>query len=90
MKKYILEFPMKNTYIKVSSNPIHVGSLACQYVDKQFTAFGTICIIREDRTSDVESNDVIAVVMSDKASHPLVLVPQEVPNLANLEETKDE
>lgn len=89
MKKYILEFPQKKILMRVSSNPMHIGLLAGQYVDKQFTAFGTICIIREDVHTDCDENDIIAVVVGDKADHPLVCVPQEVPNLANLEEVKE-
>lgn len=88
MKDYILEFPMRRTYIKVSSNPIHIGSMACQYIQKQEIVFGGICIIREDKGKEVDDCDPIAIVMSD-VSKPLVFVPQEEVKLDYLEETKE-
>lgn len=50
---FIFEFPKTSTTIKAEVNPLCVKDMAIQYIDKQETAFGDICLIREGYSEDI-------------------------------------
>lgn len=50
---FIFEFPKTSTTIKAEVNPLCVKDMAIQYIDKQETAFGDICLIREGCNEDI-------------------------------------
>lgn len=50
---FIFEFPKTSTTIKAEVNPLCVKDMAIQYINKQETAFGDICLIREGVSEDI-------------------------------------
>lgn len=86
MAKYILEFPDKKAFVKVSVSPMQIREVAGQYVDRQSDAFGRICLVREEDSADFNECTIIAVAVDELVGKPEFFVKEQSVNLANLEE----
>lgn len=86
MAKYILEFPDKKTFVKVSVSPMQIRELAGQYVDRQSDAFGRICLVREEDNADF--NECTLVAVSGLTGKPEFFIKEQPVDLANLEEVR--
>lgn len=86
MAKYILEFPEKRAFVRVSVSPMQIRELAGQYVDRQSSAFGTICLVREDDSTEIGECPIVAIAVEGKAGHPEFFIKESPICLADLEE----
>lgn len=87
MAKYILEFPEKKAFVKVSVSPMQIRELAGQYVDRQSGAFGRICLVRENDNAETNECTLIAVAVSGKVGKPEFFTKEYTINLDDLEVT---
>lgn len=55
MKKqvFIFYFPMSRATINVETSPLCVKDLAIQYISKQGSVFGDICLIKDGYSNDI-------------------------------------
>ena len=88
MAKYILEFPDKKTFVKVSVSPMQIRELAGKYVDRQSDAFGRICLVREEDNADFNECTLVAVAVSGLTGKPEFFIKEQSVDLANLEEVR--
>lgn len=86
MAKYILEFPEKGAYVKVSISPMQIRELAGQYVDRQSDAFGTICLVRQDDSADFSDCTIVGIAVEGKTGHPDFFIKESPVCLADLGE----
>lgn len=78
MRKYILEFPRKNTTVRVFVSPLQIRDVAAEYIEKQSLAFGDICIVKE------ETEDKVIAVVVEGGRKPIFFTEEQPVKLDQL------